>query len=65
MTDTFDHATPHADMHVLPGAGTENPFAEQVERRVRQIEAHVRARPIMIVGLAALGGFILGRMLRD
>ncbi len=40
-------------------------LATEVERRVRQVEAHVRARPLAIVAVAAVTGFIIGRMLRD
>ena len=40
-------------------------LAKEVERRVRQVEAHVRARPIAIVAIAAFTGFVIGRILRD
>lgn len=67
------------DSHPLPHASSFDPWRElpvrppeehnelavEVERRVRQVEAHVRARPIATVAIAALAGFILGRILRD
>jgi hypothetical protein len=43
----------------------DNDWHYEVERRVRRVEAQVRARPITIVGAAMLAGFIVGRMLRD
>jgi hypothetical protein len=53
-------------MRELPPAMVEdNDWHYEVERRVRRVEAQVRARPITIVGAAMLAGFIVGRMLRD
>ena len=69
MTDIHTSAalpagTPFDPAHALP-AGVNGELAEQVERRVRQVEAHVRARPFVTIAIAALTGFVLGRILRD
>jgi hypothetical protein len=37
----------------------------QVERHVRKVEAHVRARPFVSVAMAVAAGFLVGRLFRD
>ena len=50
--------------HALPAAGSGNDLQDEVERRVRQVETHVRARPFMTVAAALFAGFLVGRILR-
>jgi hypothetical protein len=51
----------------LPLPQPQDPFGieHEVERRVRKVEAHVRARPFATVAMALVAGFIVGRVLRD
>jgi hypothetical protein len=49
----------------IPQPRDPSELEDKVERHVRKVEAHVRARPFMTVALALTAGFLIGRVIRD